>query len=129
MPLSRRLLAQVMTAAYAAQDATVRLTYLPWQRGYNETLSGFNVGTFPYAKNAEQVERSMRASGFQYKPLMLDVDYAVDDYLMVPRVHPDSIGVIARFKAGLALVRKSGAYKKIMVSFVVPTVSEFHAPP
>jgi len=194
------LLTQVVVAAYAAQGATVQLTYLPWQRGYNETLSGFYTGTFPYVKNAErdalflyshalytdtirlfalgnatlpvrwsgksicvplgygiqqiqafalanaarlerppsmvncfqllqlgrvqgvwsselvaeQVTRPLRAAGLQYKPLMLDVDYPVDYYLIVPRVHPDAAGVISRFNAGLALVRKSGVVKKIL---------------
>ncbi|OYT92425.1 MAG: hypothetical protein CFE43_08215 [Burkholderiales bacterium PBB3] len=194
------LLTQVVVAAYAAQGVSVRLTYLPWQRGYNETLSGFYTGTFPYVKNAErealflfsnslhtdtirlfalsnatlpvrwsgksicvplgygiqqiqafalanaarlerpasmvncfqllqlgrvqgvwsseivaeQVTRPLRASGLQYKPLMLEVDYPVDYYLMVPRVHPDAAGVIARFNTGLALARKSGAVKKIL---------------
>ena len=194
------LLTQVVVAAYAAQGATVQLTYLPWQRGYNETLSGFYTGTFPYVKNAErdalflrsnalytdtirlfalgnatlpvrwsgksicvpigygiqqiqafalanaarlerpatmencfqllqlgrvqgvwsselvaeQVTRPLRVAGLRYKPLMLDVDYPVDYYLMVPRVHPDAAGVINRFNAGLALARKSGAVKKIL---------------
>ena len=194
------LLTQVVVAAYAAQGVSVRLTYLPWQRGYNETLNGFFTGTFPYVKNAErealflfsnalhtdtirlfglgnatlplrwsgksicvplgygiqqiqafalanaarlerpasmvncfqllqlgrvqgvwsseivaeQVTRPLRAGGLQYKPLMLEVDYAVDYYLMVPRVHPDAAGVVARFNAGLALARKSGVVKKIL---------------
>ena len=209
------MLAQVVTAAYGSQGTTVRLNYLPWQRGYNEALNGFYVGTFPYVKNvereaaflfshaiftdttrlfglanaslpmrwsgksvcvplgynvqhiesfvqanaarlerpasmgncfqllqmgrvqgvwssetvAEQVTRAMRVKGFQYKPLMLDVDYAVDYYLMVPRVHPDAVGLIARFNAGLALVRKSGAYKKIMALVGVSAAAELHAPP
>ena len=194
------LLTQVVVAAYAAQGATVRLTYLPWQRGYNETLNGFYAGTFPYVKNAErdalflyshalhtdtirlfalgtatlpvrwsgksicvplgygihqiqafalahaarlerpvnmvncfqllqlgrvqgvwssetvaeQVTRPLRANGLRYKPLMLDVDYPVDYYLIVPRTHPDAAGVIARFNAGLAQARKSGVVKKIL---------------
>lgn len=209
------LLSQVVNAAFATQGATVRLVYLPWKRGYSETLSGFYVDTFPYVKNtereaiflfskalftdtirlfgltnaslpmrwygksvcvplgysvqriqpfvqanaiqlerpssmancfqllqmgrvqavwsseivAEQVTRSLRASGFQYKPLLSNVDYAVDYHLMVPRVHPDAIGVIARFNTGLALVHKTGTYKKILATSVLPSVSEPHAPP
>ena len=48
------LLAQVVVAAYAAVGVTVQLSYLPWQRGYNETLAGTYTGSFPYVKNAER---------------------------------------------------------------------------
>lgn len=48
------LLAQVVVAAYAAVGDTVQLSFLPWQRGYNETLAGSYTGSFPYVKNAER---------------------------------------------------------------------------
>ena len=48
------LLTQVVAAAYAAVGVTVQLSYLPWQRGYNETLAGTYTGSYPYVKNAER---------------------------------------------------------------------------
>ncbi len=194
------LLTQVVAAAFAARGTGVRLTYLPWQRGYNETLKGLYSATFPYGKSverdalflyssplhtdtirlfalasatlpvqwsgksicvpigygtqqilgfalaqaarlerpvsmvncfqllqlgrvqgvwsselvAEQVTRPLRALGLHYKPLMLEVDYAVDYHLIVPRAHPGAAELIAHFNAGLALARKSGVVKKIL---------------
>lgn len=48
------LLSQVVVAAFATQGADARLSYLPWQRGFNETRSGDYTATFPYVKNAER---------------------------------------------------------------------------
>ncbi|OYU45392.1 MAG: hypothetical protein CFE44_07725 [Burkholderiales bacterium PBB4] len=198
------LLSRVVLAAYATQGDGVRVTYLPWQRGFNETRSGFYTGTYPYVKNAEreaeflysaplfadhirlfglqatelpvqwahkavcvplghslqqiqsfvtmrfarlerpatvghcfqllqlgrvhavwasetvaeQVTRQLRATGLRYKPLQEEVDYSVEYYLIVPKVHPDAAGVIQRFNSGLTHIRKSGVYKKIMGALV-----------
>lgn len=198
------LLSRVVLAAFASQGGSVRVSYLPWQRGFNETRSGLYTGTFPYVRNtereaeflysaplfvdnirlfglqstvlpvqwaqksvcvplghslqqiqsfvtaravrlerpatlghcfqllqlgrvhavwasetvAEQVTRPLRTAGLRYKPLHEEVDYSVEYYLIVPKVHPDASGVIQRFNGGLAHIRKSGVYKKIMGALV-----------
>ncbi len=48
------LLSQAVVAAFATQGADARLSFLPWQRGFNETRNGDYTATFPYVKNAER---------------------------------------------------------------------------
>jgi polar amino acid transport system substrate-binding protein len=198
------VLSQVVVAALAAQGVTVQITYLPWQRGFNETRGGLYAGTFPYVKNAErqseflfstamftdtirlfglsstalpvqwahksicvplgysiqqvqpfalahgarlerpasmancfgllqlgrvhavwasetvanQVTLPLRATGLQYKPLLEDVDYPVDYFFIAPKSDPNAAGLITRFNAGLAQIRKTGGYKKMMGTLV-----------
>ena len=194
------LLSQVVVAAFATQGAYARVSFLPWQRGFNETRNGDYTATFPYVKNperevdflfskvlysdnirmfglsslgakpqwegksiciplgyntlqvqrfveahaaqlarpasmldcfqllqvgrvqavwasetvAEHITRPLRAAGLKYKPLFSEVDYTVDYFLIVPKRQPDAAKVVQRFNTGLAEIRKSGLFKKIM---------------
>lgn len=192
------LLSRLVLAAYAAQGASVQLSFLPWQRGHNDTLKGFYEATFPYVKNTQReasflfsapifvdtirlfgpveaakplawkgraicvplgfnvqhIQAFAKAQGatleqpatllncfqllqlgrvqgvwasetvaeyvtrgqaaFQYQPLKLGVDYRVEYFLMVPKSASGAAGAVARFNTGLAQIRKSGEYKKIL---------------
>lgn len=196
------LLSQAVVAAFSTQGANARLSFLPWQRGFNETRNGDYTATFPYVKNperevdflfskvlysdnilmfglsslgakpqwagksiciplgyntlqvqrfvqahaaqlarpasmldcfqllqvgrvqavwasetvAEHITRPLRAAGLKYKPLYSEVDYTVDYFLIVPKRQPDAATVVQRFNTGLAEIRKSGLFKKIMTS-------------
>ena len=50
------LISAVVTAAFEAQGVAAKLAFLPWQRGYKETLGGNHVATFPYVQNKERQE-------------------------------------------------------------------------
>ena len=50
------LVSAVVSAAFETQGVTPKLAFLPWQRGYKETLAGNHVATFPYVPNQERIE-------------------------------------------------------------------------
>lgn len=50
------LISAVVTAAFEAQGVSSKLAFLPWQRGYKETLAGTHTATFPYVNNKERQE-------------------------------------------------------------------------
>lgn len=49
------LATELVRAAFAAVDVDTNITFLPWQRGYRDTLAGEIQGTFPYIPSAERV--------------------------------------------------------------------------
>ena len=67
---------------------------------------------------AEHETRSLRAQGLQYRALMLDVDYPVEYFLIVPKRQNGAVEMLDRFNAGLNALRKSGAYRKIVAAQV-----------
>lgn len=50
------MISAVVTAAFEAQGISSKLSFLPWQRGYKETLAGNHIATFPYVQNKERQE-------------------------------------------------------------------------
>ena len=59
--------AAIVSAAFNAQGIDVQYDFLPWKRGYTQTLNGKYVGTFPYLKTPE------RESSFLYsEPIFTD---------------------------------------------------------
>ena len=46
--------AAIVTKAFKSQGLGVNYEFLPWKRGYNETLLGTYVASFPYLKTAER---------------------------------------------------------------------------
>jgi polar amino acid transport system substrate-binding protein len=50
------LISAVVSAAFETQGVTPKMAFLPWQRGYKETLAGNHVATFPYVQNQERIE-------------------------------------------------------------------------
>lgn len=47
-------LTEIARRAFAASDPDLKISFLPWKRGYSETLEGKHDGTFPYGRNAER---------------------------------------------------------------------------
>ena len=47
-------LTEIVRAAFAASGTEVDISFMPWQRGYRETLEGHQDATFPYGRNAER---------------------------------------------------------------------------
>lgn len=48
------LATEIVKRAFLKAGYLVDFTFLPWERGYNETLAGNYLGTFPYSQNAER---------------------------------------------------------------------------
>lgn len=48
--------AAIVTAAFKAQGTAVTYDFLPWKRGYHQTLLGSYVASFPYLKTQEREE-------------------------------------------------------------------------
>ncbi|APW41715.1 substrate-binding periplasmic protein [Rhodoferax saidenbachensis] len=47
-------LTEIARRAFAASDPDLKISFLPWKRGYSETLEGKHDGTFPYGRSAER---------------------------------------------------------------------------
>ena len=48
------MLTQIVQAAFAQQDISTTVTWLPWKRGYLETSQGKYPATFPYVRTPER---------------------------------------------------------------------------
>ena len=51
------MISQIVRSAFAQQNMEVNIEFRPWKRGYQETLNGSALATFPYSKNAERQEK------------------------------------------------------------------------
>ena len=51
------MISQIVRSAFAQQNIEVNIEFRPWKRGYQETLNGLALATFPYSKNAERLEK------------------------------------------------------------------------
>ncbi|WLD58788.1 transporter substrate-binding domain-containing protein [Salinispirillum sp. LH 10-3-1] len=49
------LATRLVEAAFAAVDTELTIEFMPWQRGYRDTLGGEIQGTFPYIPAADRV--------------------------------------------------------------------------
>lgn len=75
------MLTELVSGIFSQLGAEVSVAYLPWKRGYMETLSGKFTATFPYSFSAERAEQMLYSAPLRSSSVHLFVHSATQfDY-------------------------------------------------